>query len=369
LPDDPESSCSTVGLLNFYAKEALSQVEHQIWLLRNVFWWYLLPFCISIMAFFVHVSWNSSNSLWDFSLSVGDSGLILLVIYGAIYGVNQYAVRKTLEPRRRDLLKLVASLESESSGEESGDVVDLLAAFKDPTRSGNFSWEAWVANWNQIVPSWRVAAAIIFPTLAGACCGLYSGLFIRIPEMGPVFFQAVVGAVIPFEIAIFSFMYLAFRRKKRTQFASANSEENVPASTIFLKQSGDQQPTRLPGRPALVILVLTVFIGIMAILALMSFSMSTGKPTADPGNVNPDRLVGRYQLTPNFIFDVKLRDGHLMVGITNQATQEVFADSATKWSYRGVAAQLEFHLRAKGPAYALTLHQNGVAQKATRVCE
>ena len=30
------------------------------------------------------------------------------------------------------------------------------------------------------------------------------------------------------------------------------------------------------------------------------------------------RLVGRYQLTPDFIFDVSDRDGHLMVGITNQ---------------------------------------------------
>ncbi len=30
--------------LSFYATEALQQVEHQIWLLRNVFWWYLLPF-------------------------------------------------------------------------------------------------------------------------------------------------------------------------------------------------------------------------------------------------------------------------------------------------------------------------------------
>ncbi len=86
-----------------------------------------------------------------------------------------------------------------------------------------------------------------------------------------------------------------------------------------------------------------------------------------PGQVTPDRLVGRYQLNPNFIFDVSLNDGHLMVGITNQPTQEVFADSPAKWSYRGVAAQLEFHLRAKGPAYALTLHQNGAAQKATRI--
>ena len=96
---------------------------------------------------------------------------------------------------------------------------------------------------------------------------------------------------------------------------------------------------------------------------------STDEPNADPGNVTPERLVGRYQLTPNFIFDVKHKDGHLMVGITNQPTQEVFADSPTKWSYRGVDAQLEFHLRAEGPAYALTLHQNGGAQKAKRIRE
>ena len=86
-----------------------------------------------------------------------------------------------------------------------------------------------------------------------------------------------------------------------------------------------------------------------------------------PGAVTPDRLVGRYQLTPNFIFDVNFKDGHLMVGITNQPTQEVFADTPTKWSYRGVDAKLEFHLRAEGSAYALTLHQNGAAQKATRI--
>lgn len=85
--------------------------------------------------------------------------------------------------------------------------------------------------------------------------------------------------------------------------------------------------------------------------------------------VTPDRLVGKYELIPSFVFDVSLKDGHLLVGITNQPTQEVFADSPTLWSYRGVDAQLEFHLRQKGPAYALTLHQNGAAQKAKRVRE
>jgi hypothetical protein len=79
------------------------------------------------------------------------------------------------------------------------------------------------------------------------------------------------------------------------------------------------------------------------------------------------RLVGRYQLTPSFIFDVQDRDGRLMVGITNQPTQEVFPDSATRWSYRGVDATLEFKLPKTGPAKSLVLHQNGAEQTAYRI--
>ncbi|QDT39957.1 D-alanyl-D-alanine-carboxypeptidase/endopeptidase AmpH precursor [Gimesia alba] len=79
------------------------------------------------------------------------------------------------------------------------------------------------------------------------------------------------------------------------------------------------------------------------------------------------RLEGRYQLTPNFIFTVRDRDGHLMVSITNQPTQEVFPDSATRWSYRGVDATLEFKLNKTGPAKSLILHQNGVKQTAYRI--
>lgn len=79
------------------------------------------------------------------------------------------------------------------------------------------------------------------------------------------------------------------------------------------------------------------------------------------------RLVGRYQLAPNFIFDVKDRNGHLMVGITNQPTQEVFAESPTRWSYRTIDATLEFNLGATGPAKSLVLHQNGHKQTATRI--
>jgi hypothetical protein len=79
------------------------------------------------------------------------------------------------------------------------------------------------------------------------------------------------------------------------------------------------------------------------------------------------RLVGRYQLTPNFIFTVQDRDGHLMVGITNQPTQEVYPDSSTRWSYRGVDATLEFKLPKTGRARSLVLHQNGAEQTARRI--
>jgi len=79
------------------------------------------------------------------------------------------------------------------------------------------------------------------------------------------------------------------------------------------------------------------------------------------------RLVGRYQLNPDFIFDVRDRDGHLMVGITNQPVNEVFPDSPTRWSYRGIDATLEFKLTKTGPAKSLVLHQNGAEQTARRM--
>ena len=92
----------------------------------------------------------------------------------------------------------------------------------------------------------------------------------------------------------------------------------------------------------------------------------------EPGDLAIDsklrrRLVGRYQLTPSFIFDVRDVDGRLMVGITNQPTQEVYPDSPTRWSYRGVDATIEFKLTKTGPAKSLVLHQNGAQQTARRI--
>ncbi|GMV94072.1 MAG: hypothetical protein AMXMBFR82_38500 [Candidatus Hydrogenedentota bacterium] len=117
------------------AKESLTQVEHQIWLLRNVAWWYLLPFTIAILAFFTQTSWQIANNWGGFLSLAIPSYVFLFVLYGFVYWLNQYAVRKQLEPRRHELLTLIATLRDEPAREVSGDY-PILTGAKKSTCSG-----------------------------------------------------------------------------------------------------------------------------------------------------------------------------------------------------------------------------------------
>jgi CubicO group peptidase (beta-lactamase class C family) len=110
-------------------RESLAQVEHQIWLLRNIFWWYLMPFAISILAFIVHVAWLRSGGSWK------TLGLLLFIaaLYGVIYFLNQFAVRLQLEPRRRELLALLTSLGDEAASGEAA----AMANAEGPKKPGN----------------------------------------------------------------------------------------------------------------------------------------------------------------------------------------------------------------------------------------
>ncbi len=246
--------------LLYYVKESLTQLEHQIWLLRNVFWWYLLPFSISIMAFFSHTAWKSFGVWWVFLIVVGLSGLFLFVLYGWVYRLNQRAVRMQLEPRRQELLKLVASLESETTNEDSHEIVDFVSALAAPVQGCS-----WAENWNRIIPSWREATAITLATLGGAFCGLW----FPIDEMGPVFFQSVVGAVIAFEITL-GLAWLRSRKRHKSSLTVDRGPKNL-ASSVKLEDSANQKRPLLPGAPAMLIIALTVFVSIMAVLALYRF--------------------------------------------------------------------------------------------------
>jgi hypothetical protein len=100
------------GALISHIEQSLKEVEHQIWLLRNVFWWYLLPCALgglfpSVYFFATDLATRElQDFLGPFLLSTG----IFVAIFYGVYLLNQYAVRRGLEPRRQELLAMRDSL-------------------------------------------------------------------------------------------------------------------------------------------------------------------------------------------------------------------------------------------------------------------
>ena len=111
-PDEPLFQC---------VERSLSQVEAQIWLLRNVAWWALLPFAFSALAFFGQIAWLDRSFGWQTALFTVVLIAVVGLILAGIYWLNQTAVRSDLEPRRRELQGLLASLKGSppDTGESS----------------------------------------------------------------------------------------------------------------------------------------------------------------------------------------------------------------------------------------------------------
>jgi len=98
---------------------SLAQVEHQIWLLRNVLWWYILPIAVPCLAFFVQNAWESyvrGREFVDFVPPFLFSATVCGGIMAFVYWLNQKAVRSGLEPRRKELETLLSSLGDETGG-------------------------------------------------------------------------------------------------------------------------------------------------------------------------------------------------------------------------------------------------------------
>lgn len=91
------------------AEESLAQINHQMWLLKNIFWWYLLPAGIGLVFFLGQEAWSLlETGSWKLN-NLGGPLLVVLVFWG-FYLLNQDYVRKDLEPRRRELEALLQSL-------------------------------------------------------------------------------------------------------------------------------------------------------------------------------------------------------------------------------------------------------------------
>lgn len=101
-PGDPLRDC---------VERSLAQVEHQIRLLRSVFWWYILPPSVTAAAFFAQCAWLARGGGWMVALIMLGVLTFCALVDWAIYWINQTTVRDELEPRRRELQALLASLD------------------------------------------------------------------------------------------------------------------------------------------------------------------------------------------------------------------------------------------------------------------
>jgi hypothetical protein len=93
---------------------SLAEVEHQIWLLLNVVWWYLLPLGIPMLAFFAQTFWQASRGdVWEAAIATSFVTVVVGGVLAWVYWLNQKAVRAVLEPRRQELAAMLKSLSDE----------------------------------------------------------------------------------------------------------------------------------------------------------------------------------------------------------------------------------------------------------------
>ena len=95
-------------------KVSLAHVNHQIWLLKNVHRWYLMPFTVGISIFWLWMGWVARDSM-DALLLVGRCFIFLFIVFFGIYYLNQWGVKKYLIPRKEELEELLKSIQSRSS--------------------------------------------------------------------------------------------------------------------------------------------------------------------------------------------------------------------------------------------------------------
>lgn len=101
VSDDSLQSCIQASLV---------QVNHQIWLLRNIVWWYLLPLAVGMVLLHGSRAWKARDAGLMPQIGLVIAVLVCLLLFWGVYWLNQQAVKKMFEPRREELESLLASL-------------------------------------------------------------------------------------------------------------------------------------------------------------------------------------------------------------------------------------------------------------------
>ena len=98
-----------------WAKSSQLQVRHELWRSKNIFWWYVLPLEIGFVSVALSAAWRGShqstaNGRWTEILTAAVFALMCGLLGWTVCWLSQRGVRKSLEPRRKELEELLASL-------------------------------------------------------------------------------------------------------------------------------------------------------------------------------------------------------------------------------------------------------------------
>jgi hypothetical protein len=86
------------------SRNRLAWLDRQISLLNSVLWWYVAPICLGCLLF----GWGLTGGS---PLAFGFHAVIILAIGAGIVRLNQWTVRRNLQPLRDEVVRLIENLE------------------------------------------------------------------------------------------------------------------------------------------------------------------------------------------------------------------------------------------------------------------
>lgn len=180
---------TTVPLKEFLLSE-VRLLNRQITLLRQLAWWYELPFYCGVCVLAIGVCWHDWEALqiWCILFCVG-----YFLASALVWWLGRKAGMKLYVPLRDALQSTCNSLDAMESDSEGANS-DLTSALADPTLDVIVG----TPNCSLLKPSWHEAIAIVVLTFGGMFCGLRH----PIDGAGPAQFQSVIGAIVGFEISL-----------------------------------------------------------------------------------------------------------------------------------------------------------------------
>jgi Ca2+/Na+ antiporter len=196
--------------------------------MRSLLWWNLLPAAVAMLAYFAHANWEMTHTWWGGVLVTGFCALLLFYVFRWAERMNDLSVRKELEPRRRDLKKIIRNLESDNAGDEHQmrNIVFGLTE-NDGRNEVNRDSSKAIETWNRLIPSWREVLYLVVPTLVSAYCAtLY-----QLDSLKPMFFQSTCAASVTFA---FAFLILCIVADKCHKNQSLSGSENARYKTSAL---------------------------------------------------------------------------------------------------------------------------------------